>query len=800
MEPNTSTYILSRSTLPETLDDLCVRFILNIPEEELNSIERLSFQIEAAQWYYEDFLRDINPALPTLNLRNFISKIFAVLPLPVIAGLPAGGAESAFINFMSYKTRVPVRGAIILNPTMDKLLLVKGYKKGASWSYPRGKINKDEDDMVCAIREVFEETGFDCEGLAKEEDYVEIVMRDQNLRLYIVPGVSEETVFECQTRKEISDIKWHRLTDLPAYSKKKNGPPPQNEVRTGKYYMVAPFLKDLRKWISTKGKKWLQEQHQQSLAAAANRIADETEVEEETATPMPDPSAQLRNFIGIPPPPQNDAAMANGYSSTDEASMRLKNMFFGSSSNQQEGQQVHQSARLMNMLGAGPSPNQQSGVSLNVEQLEPNPLALLSILKNGSGEPVTPRVPPQGSGQRLASPQRATPAVQNYVNSPQSQKSTPIKKALSSANSGIIGSNTGWPEFPRNVPDSTTQLPSSPPPMSNHPSARYNQNYQNQPSYQNQPGHQGQPGFQSQPSYQNHQNYQSHQNHQNHQSHQNHQAQHHVRVNYALPPQPQPYAFSPVNQNGYRPPMVPTPAVETNIPLPSIPGEQAGTLLSILTGATPAPQQPPAQAPPPLAPRAAASPKVEVRASPAAPYEQPVARPQATPRTPKLAHTAQQAALLATLRGDSPRAASVASGQAFAPPPQVIHAPISRSSTVGPQAQHRASPGVIRQTSQYAPPPSNVDRRDSFSSQQQTLLAMFTGGVSPAPESALPNPEQAYSNPNPNPNPASGGRSRSASRGRVARKEKSEPLKSPLGNERQGLMAYLEGVAKMGGQ
>jgi mRNA-decapping enzyme subunit 2 len=241
--------------------------------------------------------------------------------------------------------------------------------------------------------------------------------------------------------------------------------------------------------------------------------------------------------------------------------------------------------------------------------------------------------------------------------------------------------------------------------------------------------------------------------------------------------------------------MVPTPAVETTIPLPSIPGEQAGTLLSILTGATPAPQQP-AQAPPPLAPRAAASPKVEFRAPPAAPYEQPVAKPQAAPRTPRVTHTAQQAALLATLRGDSPRAASVASGQAFAPPPQVIHAPTSRSSTVGPQAQYRASPGVARQTSQYAPPPNNIDRRDSISSQQQTLLAMFTGGVPPAPEPVLPNPEQAYFNPN----PASGGRSRSASRGRAARKEKSEPLKSPLGTERQGLLAYLEGVAKMGGQ
>lgn len=105
---------------------------------------------------------------------------------------------------MAYKTRVPVRGAIILNLTMDKCLLVKGWKKGASWSFPRGKINKDEDDLVCAIREVREETGFDCEGFAKKEHFVDMTMRDQNLKLFIVPGIPEDTVFECQTRKEIS--------------------------------------------------------------------------------------------------------------------------------------------------------------------------------------------------------------------------------------------------------------------------------------------------------------------------------------------------------------------------------------------------------------------------------------------------------------------------------------------------------------------------------------------------------------------------------------------------------------------
>lgn len=105
---------------------------------------------------------------------------------------------------MAYKTRVPVRGAIILNLAMDKCVLVKGWKKGASWSFPRGKINKDEDDLVCAIREVREETGFDCESFAKKEHFVDMTMRDQNLKLFIVPGIPEDTVFECQTRKEIS--------------------------------------------------------------------------------------------------------------------------------------------------------------------------------------------------------------------------------------------------------------------------------------------------------------------------------------------------------------------------------------------------------------------------------------------------------------------------------------------------------------------------------------------------------------------------------------------------------------------
>jgi mRNA-decapping enzyme subunit 2 len=76
---------------------------------------------------------------------------------------------------MAYKERVPVCGAILisqywdkvsstlphsLNPThrltscsLSQVLLVKGWQKGASWSFPRGKINKEETEGMCAVRE-----------------------------------------------------------------------------------------------------------------------------------------------------------------------------------------------------------------------------------------------------------------------------------------------------------------------------------------------------------------------------------------------------------------------------------------------------------------------------------------------------------------------------------------------------------------------------------------------------------------------------------------------------------------------
>ena len=87
----------------------------------------------------------------------------------------------------------------------------------------------------CAAREALEECGYDCGdkiliGSSILVNYTKETNR--SARLFIVPNVPKSTVFETQTRKEISAIEW-----FPVASGLK------------KSYDVPPFMSRLRKWI-----------------------------------------------------------------------------------------------------------------------------------------------------------------------------------------------------------------------------------------------------------------------------------------------------------------------------------------------------------------------------------------------------------------------------------------------------------------------------------------------------------------------------------------------------------------------
>ena len=102
-----------------------------------------------------------------------------------------------------YKHAVPTNGAIILDESMRYVLLVQGFWAKASWGFPKGKVVEEESEMKCAIREVLEETGFDITSLIKEDQYLQVSINEQIIRLYIITNVSRNTKFEPRTRREI---------------------------------------------------------------------------------------------------------------------------------------------------------------------------------------------------------------------------------------------------------------------------------------------------------------------------------------------------------------------------------------------------------------------------------------------------------------------------------------------------------------------------------------------------------------------------------------------------------------------
>ena len=111
--------------------------------------------------------------------------------------------------------------------------------------FPKGKINKDEPEIDCAVREVLEETGFDCrQYIRSSDDVLTTRVATQSIKLFVARGVPEETVFETQTRKEISQITWFGLDEIP---------------HNNHFYMVTPFIPLIKSWIG-KLKKRQQQQ------------------------------------------------------------------------------------------------------------------------------------------------------------------------------------------------------------------------------------------------------------------------------------------------------------------------------------------------------------------------------------------------------------------------------------------------------------------------------------------------------------------------------------------------------------
>lgn len=151
-------------------------------------------------------------------------------------------------NWIEYKFSIPCSGAVLLDKNLEYVLLVQGYGS-KNWSFPKGKVNHDETLINCAIREVLEETGYDCSNNIYENAAIDRNILESVCRLFIVTDVDMDYNFHPHVRNEIRSIQWFAVNDLPMRPVKKAALGCSQPQTFSKFYTVYPFVPLLRKWI-----------------------------------------------------------------------------------------------------------------------------------------------------------------------------------------------------------------------------------------------------------------------------------------------------------------------------------------------------------------------------------------------------------------------------------------------------------------------------------------------------------------------------------------------------------------------
>jgi mRNA-decapping enzyme subunit 2 len=223
-------------------------YFLLQPEGELSDLIRLFFQIELAHWFFLDFYctQDEN-SVYSCGIKQFAQNIFEHIPF---LNHHVPNLNTILEEWRSYKTSVPTYGTIMLSPDMRQCLLVQSFFAKNSWSFPKGKVNENEDPLKCAIREVYEETGFDCGHLVNSNDFIEGQTSNyQYTRLYIVKNVPIDTKFCPRTRNEIKDCSWFSVDLLPTNRNDEGYMRLDRKIRANSFYMILPFISKLKHWI-----------------------------------------------------------------------------------------------------------------------------------------------------------------------------------------------------------------------------------------------------------------------------------------------------------------------------------------------------------------------------------------------------------------------------------------------------------------------------------------------------------------------------------------------------------------------
>jgi len=219
------------------IDELANQFILPLPEHIKQDPVMVCFFIEKAYWY---FIENFNTSDDWGTMKDFTSQMFHHVEF---LSKYVDNVDDIIDEWQQYKSRIPTYGAIIINTSLEKVLLVKSVN--GNWGFPKGKSEEFEEPVECAAREVMEEAGLDIKSLINENKFIQKTESNHKSTLYIVTGVNDSAKLMTASPYEITAIKWFDLDSIPLHDKYE---------RT--FSHVIPFMQELLEYVQEE-KDWV---------------------------------------------------------------------------------------------------------------------------------------------------------------------------------------------------------------------------------------------------------------------------------------------------------------------------------------------------------------------------------------------------------------------------------------------------------------------------------------------------------------------------------------------------------------
>jgi len=201
----------------DMIDELFVRFFTDVTLYN-NDMAKFFWQLEKMYWYYLDIMKiKDKPSKDGMKifLHDFKDYLLCLLP----EGIDVNAEYEKWIQ--SRKT-IPRCKVILLDEEKENMLLTKGVFNDYV-IFPGGKVEEYDNNLVeTAIRETYEEIGFDITDKIDPNSYFDMKQYGVQNRYFVISNIDKDTFFLPNVVNEIEYIKWFPIRDFPDDYRKHN--------------------------------------------------------------------------------------------------------------------------------------------------------------------------------------------------------------------------------------------------------------------------------------------------------------------------------------------------------------------------------------------------------------------------------------------------------------------------------------------------------------------------------------------------------------------------------------------------